>query len=367
MNKTLYKLTNTGKTQFWQIEVKDGMFRTTTGQVGGKSIQSKWTICKTKNVGQSNATSISEQAIKEAEAKITKKMEKGYSLDIKKAGRPSFFEPMLAKSWEDRKDKVWFPVFSQPKLDGIRCIVNRDGMWTRNGKKIVAAPHIFEACKSMFIKHPEFVFDGELYNHELKYDFNKITSLVKKTKPTGEDLEESKRLIQYHIYDCYEPERPTAEFNDRIGRIYQFLDSTNSGYLKLVRTVRIGDQKTLDEFYGECLEDGYEGQMIRVDGPYENKRSQYLLKRKEFMTEEFTILEVEEGDGNKTGMAASVLFENKNGKKFNSNVKGSFEFITELWKNRKKLIGKEATVRFQNYTPDGIPRFPYVIAIRDYE
>ena len=35
----------------------------------------------------------------------------------------------------------------------------------------------------------------------------------------------------------------------------------------------------------------------------------------------------------------------------------------EMLKNKKKLIGKEATVKYFNLTPDGIPRFPYVINV----
>ena len=60
-------------------------------------------------------------------------------------------------------------------------------------------------------------------------------------------------------------------------------------------------------------------------------------------------------------------FENEHGKGFHSNVKGSFEYLADLLDNADDLIGVEATVKFFNLTPDGVPRFPYVIAIRDYE
>jgi hypothetical protein len=41
--------------------------------------------------------------------------------------------------------------------------------------------------------------------------------------------------------------------------------------------------------------------------------------------------------------------------------------MAELLEKADDLIGKEATVKYFNLTPDGVPRFPYVIAIRDYE
>ena len=107
--------------------------------------------------------------------------------------------------------------------------------------------------------------------------------------------------------------------------------------------------------------------MGRNEGPYENKRSSTLLKRKDFIDEEYTMLGYEEGKGNRSGTIKHLKFKNKDGKEFNSNVKGTFEYLTELLEQADELIGKQATIKYFNLTPDGVPRFPYVIAIRDYE
>jgi ATP-dependent DNA ligase len=117
------------------------------------------------------------------------------------------------------------------------------------------------------------------------------------------------------------------------------------------------------------MEQGYEGQMVRLNEKYENKRSKSLLKRKEFIDEEYTILGIEEGQGNKTGMIGSFIFENKDGKRFNSSPKFNWEVCKQMWDERDTLIGKQATVKYFNLTPGDspVPRFPYVIAIRDYE
>jgi DNA ligase-1 len=120
-------------------------------------------------------------------------------------------------------------------------------------------------------------------------------------------------------------------------------------------------------YYEDYISAGYEGQMLRLDNHYESKRSKSLLKHKSFIDEEYTILDIVEGVGNKTGMVGSFVFKNKAGKTFNSSPKFNWEVCTEMWNNRHKLIGKEATVKYFNLTPDGVPRFPYVIAIRDYE
>ena len=89
-----------------------------------------------------------------------------------------FYEPMLAQKFEDREATLEYPVYSQPKLDGIRCIVQmKDGKivsHTRTGREIETIPHILEELKFFFDLYPNAVLDGELYNHALKSDFNKI-------------------------------------------------------------------------------------------------------------------------------------------------------------------------------------------------
>ena len=84
------------------------------------------------------------------------------------------------------------------------------------------------------------------------------------------------------------------------------------------------------------------------------------------MDDEFVIKDVCEGEGNKAGMVGFMVFSS-NGIPFKSNVKASWDESKEMWLNRSDLIGKKATIKFFNYTPDGVPRFPYVIAVRDYE
>ena len=104
---------------------------------------------------------------------------------------------MLAHKYEGWQG----PCFSQPKLDGIRCIATSEGLFSREGKEFVAAPHIQQALEDVFDKHPGVVFDGEFYNHDYHDDFNAIVSAVKRTKPSSEDLEVSAKLVQYHVYD----------------------------------------------------------------------------------------------------------------------------------------------------------------------
>ena len=357
--KWLYARTNTGAVQSWTIEIDNNKYRTHYGQLDSNKMQTtEWTVCEGKNTGKKNETSASEQALKEAKATWKKKKEGGYFESVEDIDNSTFTEPMLAKSYDDYKDELKYPIYSQPKLDGIRCIVKRDGMWSRNGKPIVSAPHVLVALKSFFDRFPDAILDGELYADKFANDFNAICSLVKKTKPTAEDLAESAKNIQYWVYDWI----VSKTFSNRNSDITTYV--TNNNVIRRVSTHLVDTITQLNELYEKYLNEGYEGQMVRTDGPYENKRSKYLLKRKEFQDAEFKILDIVEGVGNKSGMAGHMVFKNHKDIVFHSNIKGNREYLKELLKNKNKLIGKSATVKYFNLTPgDEIPRFPFVINI----
>jgi len=288
---------------------------------------------------------------------------------------------MLAHDYTKRpQSQGW----SQPKLDGIRCIADKNGLWTRSGKEITSCPHIWDAIGPILRRNPNMVFDGELYNHELKEDFNKITSLVRKVKTTEADRAEAAKLVQYHVYDCYDHDQPDLTFNqrDRLftnifllvqddkivssestkSTTYEALSDTQprvQDVIKLVEALRGNDQEELDSMYRYYLEQGYEGQMVRNSTPYEFKRSKNLLKRKEFITEEFRVVEVLEGSGNWAGYAKRFVLEMADGTQFGSNVRGSQDQLRALLHADEQPTW--ATCRYFELTPDGVPRFPVVI------
>ena len=360
---TIYKKTKTGKVQEWTIEVKGNQYRTISGQTDGEKITNNWSDCDIKNAGRANATTPEEQAIKEAEAKRKKKLESGYFEKIEDINKVQYFEPMLAQKYEDHE--INYPVYSQPKLDGIRCIVTKDGMFSRNGKKIISAPHIRQHLDLFFKDYPNAILDGELYCDKFANDFNKICSLVKRTKPTDEELEESADSIQYWVYDAPKIGLLNEKdlFYERYEAVSNALTKRKYTSIVVVTTLKVNKEQELTQAYEMYMEHGYEGQMVRLNKNYENKRSKYLLKRKEFMDAEFDILDVVEGEGNRKGTAGYMVFNNKDGRRFKSNIKGDFEYLTKLLKDKNKIIGKKATIKFFNYTPDEVPRFPYVIAI----
>jgi DNA ligase-1 len=185
-------------------------------------------------------------------------------------------------------------------------------------------------------------------------------------------LDEAKDAIQYWIYDCPKLNDLITEkvaFGMRWVSLQQHLfNAVGHKCLVEVPTTLVAQRQSLDNCYDSYLGEGYEGQIVRADEVYENKRSKFLLKRKEFQDAEYRIIGIDKGNGNRSGTAKHlVCWCDKTKAPFNSNIKGSFDYLKEIYDNRKDYIGKYATIKFFQLTPDGIPRFPYAIAFRDYE
>lgn len=358
---TLYKKDTTGKIRLWYVIQRGSEFATVSGVVDGKLIQSEWTKTFPKNIGKANATIAEEQCVIEITAMYVKKGEQGYAEEGKQAIK--LLEPMLAKKYNDRKHLIkWGKenVYAQPKLDGIRCQATSQGLFSRTGKPIVSCPHIereIERFRQEKNCGPHVVLDGELYNHDFKEDFDTITSLVNTKNCVPEHFEQTEDLVQFHIYDAAGTDVP---FGARSMWLTGMLNDIGFPSLIPVETVLVESLEHLDEIYAKWLLEGYEGQMIRLDTAYDHKRSASLLKRKEFMDDEFEVHAIEEGLGNRSGMAGNLICKLPDGRLFGAGIKGGVEFYKELYQNQEKYIGNFATIRFQNYTPKGKPRFPVV-------
>ena len=413
---TLYKRDKKGKLMEWSIErysnnqpdIWNANFTgyiTKSGYVDGKITTSAPTLVTAKNIGKSNETSIMEQIDSEMDSKIQYQLDHGYSRDI--PGEERRFDVSLADKYPERqeKGKLEFPYIVEPKLDGLRCYIRLvDGeikMFSRNHKEFVSCPHIKqnEFIQFFFDVHPDGILDGELYNHELKNDFNKIVSLVKKSKPSEKDLEESARLVQYHCFDSYYPSKPEANYIIRkrilahllhqefgignnatvenptvgavhfVGLIFAIDDTGLSGYLPLKW---VNNEEQAEQAILEATAKGYEGIMLKKNVPYFFGRSFDMLKYKKFKDAEYRIITFEEGKGNLAGIAAAVICETESGEQFKAGVTGTQAHARELFNNKEAYAGKLATIKYQELTPvkngkGGVPRFGKMMSIRDYE
>jgi ATP-dependent DNA ligase len=362
----LYKIDTKGKVRTWDIEVdsEKGAYRTLAGAQGAKITTSDWTYCEGKNVGRSNETTPAQQAMSEALAHTQKKKDKGYWPTIEEAKAPQKFNCMKAERFEEWQ-KDWTQVVSQPKLDGFRCNMTQYDMLTRGHEPIVTCPHIFMALQNILEKTQTVILDGELYNHAFKDDFNSLSSMIKREKLRPGDLEKAEKFIEYHVYDLYDPSRPDMNFNERHKLLTELCHGVK--HVVVVPTDWVKTPGHLDTLYEEYNELGYEGQMVRIiEGAYEQKRSDFLLKRKPYydagaLETEFEIVELLPGKGNWAGKARKVVCKLPSGETFRADIKATMAQAKEMLEKKDSYVGKMATVRYQNLTPDGVPRFPKAI------
>lgn len=346
---TLYTVDNLGRVRVWLMQRAGDKYRSVSGTEDGLRTKSGWTVATPKNEGRKNGTTGEEQAHAEMMAEYGKKLKRKYYEDRASVGGSKHVSPMLAQKYTSVPEGLFY---TQPKLDGMRCVASKDGLFSRTGERFTSCKHVEEALAEFFVdENANVTLDGELYNHKLRDDFSRLASLIRGGKRQAPE-------VQYHVYDgvwCGQ------NFGAR--SVWLKENVPWSPTVHRVETLAVSSEAQLDEAFGRFLSLGYEGQMVRLDGPYECKRSKLLLKRKEFEDQEFPVLAVEEGLGNWAGYAKRIILSLPDGRTFGAGVKGDQTFTKQLLLSARSEKGapRLATVRYQNLTPDGIPRFPVAV------
>ncbi len=369
----LYSLNSNGSIQRWSISVEDNRIIKEYGQIGGKMQSITDIIRDGKNIGKSNETTPKEQAIAEATAQWEKKLKSGYSKTQKDARSgvvdakfvTGGIEPMLAHKFRDHSDKIKFPAFVQPKLDGIRCIaIIENGvatLWSRTRKPITGVPHIIKDLETKF-PDANIIFDGELYNHSYKNKFEEIVSFVRQEIP-----KEGHEVVQYHIYDIVDTTKTFKQRQEWLVTNRENIESNTPMVLNLVHTHEVEDDDVLMYWFTSWRLAGYEGAMVRNSkSMYEGKRSYGLQKIKEFDDDEFKITGIKSGRGRMAECAIFTCTTSK-GDLFDCKMEGSLDVLKDILKNPRSVIGKMLTVRYQGFTNGNMPRFPIGVSVRDYE
>ena len=306
-----------------------------------------------------------------------------------------------------KKKVITFPCFVQPKLDGLRCVSyatrSADGgndagptvaLQSRTGAFFTGLPHIAAALRPYLSQHPSVVIDGELYTDQMP--FEELAGLIKKKKITESDVERLKK-VKYHVYDIYDRAQSNMPYSERLGVLAAAVrrcgcvanDTFHSGGMPanrvlrsaattteeavtdaatvvvLVRTEKVAALSDFRRLFSEFVEAGYEGIMLRNGaGVYRaNYRSNDLQKYKEFMEDEYRIIDFKEGEGRDAGAVIWVC-ETADGKEFTARPRGTMEQRREWFNDGDSYIGKNLTVVYQELTEDGKPRFPVGKALR---
>ena len=276
-------------------------------------------------------------------------------------------QPMLAYK-VGKKDIDWSEkVFLQPKLDGVRCVFTRHGAFSRTGKQFKNVAHIEEDLADFFKKNPDTILDGELYNHELKNDFEKIISLVRKTKPTNEHRAEAEQFVQYHVYDTIATFPLAPNYQIRYDFLARCLPIARS--ITLIKNTVVDNYDEAKMLHNVHLAKGYEGSILRLNKPYEQKRSYNLQKFKDFSDTEATIVGYVEGKGKRIGTLGKFLMIDDDGVEFGCPPgKGyTYKDLANMLANINNYIGKRATFTYFERTKANSYRHPLFKTIRDYE
>ena len=277
-------------------------------------------------------------------------------------------KPMLAYPVSAKPIDYSKPVFIQPKLDGVRCLIQYNNgvvtAYSRTGKVWKNIEHITLNLYKFFDKHPNVVLDGELYNHDFRDDFEQIISMVRKTKPTPEARAISRDNVQFHCYDIVNKK---MNFSTRDLWIAENLPK--SYCVKHVQTMLCLDEVSAKHGHRINLDAGYEGSIVRLNTPYQCKRSHSLRKFKDFSDAEANIVGYEEGKGKRTGTLGKFIMQDDDGNQFGCPPgKGhNYKDLAIMLANIHEYMGQRATFTYFERTKAGSYRHPLYKCIRNYE
>jgi len=282
-------------------------------------------------------------------------------------------KPMLAHKFDINRVDYTQPdgYYIQPKLDGVRCLIylEQDTVvaYSRNNKQFMNVKHIEMALKPFFEQQPDVVLDGELYNHKLKNDFEKIISLVRKQKPTEEDRRDAQHLVQFHVYDYFDG----VMYNNYKTRMHQLgVSDIYNESIKYVQAYKVNNYDESRIYHKDFLNQGYEGSILR-DGSalYKHGRSYGLMKFKDFSDAEATIVGYEIGQGKRTGTLGKFLMMDDDGNRFGCPPGKGYNYkdMAAMLKNIDDYIGQRATFTYFQRTNAGSYRHPLFKTIRNYE
>ena len=278
-------------------------------------------------------------------------------------------KPMLAYPVSDKPINYDGKVFMQPKLDGVRCLIQYDKKtgvtaWSRTGKQWQNIHHITSSLEQWFQSNQTTVLDGELYNHDLRDDFETIISLVRRQTPDDIDMLESRDLVQFHCYDIIHPDN--SPFEDR-NRFVKHCVDQSSPYVHIVNTILCASDEDAKEIHAVNIECGFEGSILRTNDMYHQKRTHSLRKFKDFHDTEATITAWVEGKGKRVGTIGKFMAIDDDGNEFGMPVMDNFKYLQDNFKVMQGYVGKTATFTYFERTKAGSYRHPLFKCIRNYE
>lgn len=277
-------------------------------------------------------------------------------------------KPMRGFKWADYKHRFPFPCYVQPKLNGVRALYST-GIFQSNDNIVWARPVIAHFLDELQKTCPPYlILDGEFYLHGKSLQQINGAMSVKRASPGTLTPD-----IEYHVFDCISTHDLHLPFSKRLEIIYSLRDRLVSVGAKRVKTVPTTEvfEPGLDEtLFSEYRRKGFEGTMYRnSNSPYgfleecgnQDNRWGWLIKRKEWETEEFKVIRLEETVGDKGFRGFQLHCITEQGAAFSV---GSGLSIPELdYFLANPPDGKLARIRYECLSDGGIPLKPTIEAI----
>lgn len=381
-----------------------GKIRIRKSRVTGTSSKATWTVETGVLDGKLVATITEytegkqgrdafEQACFEANsAHLKKEKKEKYVEDINQArdgGEFDLMKPMLAKV-PDQAKGIIYPAWIQPKLDGNRCMirVNEKGItkWSRDGNLFLNMEHLDPTLNKMLkiwrrSSKEDLILDGELYTKAFPFkDLNGVLKAprVDKTTLTGKKLasaiehETKQKQVQFWWFDIvtkgnFEERRTICEdiaCDANLENSIGVIEDVEPTPVVFVDSMRIWQESDINEWHRYWVGLGMEGSIIRNScGLYEHKRSNNVIKHKDWVDAEFKIIRIDEMDRLK-GQGKYVC-QGPAGQEFDVTPKCSFEERREIFKHPERYVGKLLTVRYFDTFENGTPRMGSGIRVRE--
>ncbi len=349
------------------------LYKVDSGQVGGAVRDSAFTyITSGKNIGRANATNSVCQALRDAYGLYLKQQRRANPGD---AGCKVYL-PMLADVYDPEKHTL-FPVYVQPKYDGIRTIACLCGdevaLYSRSGNRIPGFAYLREDIVGMLRYAAEsgrnVYLDGELYKHGVPLQEISGNSRKSDTVVT---------TYNFMVYDAFIPDAngvANTPYEIRREVVEELFAAIPTAWARPVPTAVANNAAELRQLYEGYLAEGYEGAMIRIpSGGYiyslKGYRSNGLLKMKPTYDAEYPVVGWDVGTKGKAAGALMIVCQTATGKQFS--VTPAME-IADRMEMAKRMAtveangrtyfenvwkGREITVQYASLSVDGVPLQP---------
>lgn len=355
------------KLRTWTCYAEDKEVVVVHGQLGGKLVEKRYTT-EAKNVGRSNETTPAQQAKLEVEAKITKQLKSAYYRTQEEALDHVDFTPMKAQNSNDHKHKIVYPCYVERKLNGQRCMVDKEGVaWSKQGEPLQFPTHwigLSEIAKRFQ------GLDGEVFAGSVKEGGMPLQDIISAFRKPNHNTPK----LKYYVYDI--PVK-AMDMRQRVKKLYElqdYVEREGINYISVVLPEVVSSWDEVEERTKAYVAEGQEGAIVRnMEGLYEfGKRSYDLLKVKFREDAEAEVLSytldkndepvytVRAVNGDQVGVQFKLKMKIPDG----INVSGS-NYRDKA--NANHLIGKHITYQYEELSSENIPTKPVGLYIREVD